>query len=137
MDLNEPLPRLLRLRGMVSRSIPAGEATVTNTDAPGLIDAYNRLRDSVRKVASDLNLDADKFDLELPPLPPFEGEHTLELDPRWMSVTKARAKTAATALRSLAGHLEGLIEAVVLDQRITMEQVQAAREAARQPPGFK
>ena len=39
--------------------------------------------------------------------------------------------------QSLAGHLEGLIEAVVLDQRITMEQVQAAREAARQPPGFK
>ena len=75
---------------MVSRSIPADEATVTNTDAPGLIDAYNRLRESVRKVANDLQLDVDEFDLELPPLPPFEGEHTLAMDPRWMSVTKWR-----------------------------------------------
>lgn len=137
MDLNEPLPRLLRLRGMVARSIPADEATVTNTDAPGLIDAYNRLRDSARKVASDLNLDVQEFDLELPPLPPFEGEHMLSSDPRTLPITKARAKVAATALRSLAGHVEGLIEAVVLDQQITMDQVRAAREAARQPPGFK
>lgn len=136
MDLNEPLPRVLRLRGMVVRSIPADEATVTNTDAPGLIDAYNRLRDSARKVASDLSLDVDEFDLELPPLPPFEGEHMLASSPRMLPIAKARAKTAATALRSLAGHVEGLIEAVVLHEQITMEQVEAARAAARQPPGF-
>lgn len=122
---------------MIARSIPPDEASVTNTDAPGLIDAYNRLRDSARQVATDLNLDAAEFDLELPALPPFEGEHTLAMDHRWISVTKARAKTAATALRSLAGHTEGLIEAVVLDQQISIEQVQAAREAARQPPGFR
>ena len=58
------------------------------------------------------------------------------MGPGWIPVTTARAKEAATALRSLAGHVEGLIEAVVLDQKITMDQVQAAREAARQPPGF-
>lgn len=46
------------------------------------------------------------------------------------------ASHAATLLRSLAGYVEGMIEAVALDQQLTMEQVQAAREAARQPRGF-
>jgi len=49
----------------------------------------------------------------------------------------SRANNAATLLRSLAGYVEGLIEAVVLDQEISMQQIQAAREAARQPPGFR
>jgi hypothetical protein len=119
---------------MIARSIPPETAKIVSTDAPGLIDAYNRLRDSARQVATDLNIDNAEFDAELPSLPPFDGDHTLA--PDWMMVTTARAKAAATALRSLTGHVEGLIEAVVLDQQITMEQVQAAREAARQPPGF-
>lgn len=49
----------------------------------------------------------------------------------------SHAYKAATLLKSLAGYVEGLIEAVVLEEQISMEQVQAAREAARQPPGFR
>lgn len=135
MDLNEPLPRLLRLRGMVARSVPADEAGLVSTDAPGLTDAYNRLRDSVCESAAPLGLDPEEFDRELPALPPAA-------DPRMSGLATQRAmvanaRSAATSLRALAGYVEGLIEAVVLDQQITMEQVQAAREAARQPPGFR
>jgi hypothetical protein len=59
------------------------------------------------------------------------------MDPTNMAILTSTAKTAATSLRSLAGYVEGLIEAVVLDEEVSMEQVQAAREAARQPPGFR
>jgi hypothetical protein len=57
--------------------------------------------------------------------------------PEQMLRMASQAKSAATSLRALAGYVEGLIEAVVLDPQITMERVQAAREAARQPPGFR
>jgi hypothetical protein len=120
---------------MVARSIPSDVAKVVSTDAPGLIDAYNRLRHSVREVSADLRLNPGEFDLELPSLQSFEGDHML--GPERMMAMTARAKAAAISLRSLAGHVEGLIEAVVLDEQITMEQVQAAREAARQPTGFQ
>lgn len=117
---------------MAARSIPADEASITGADR-GLVDAYNRLRDAVRDVATDLNISEGEFDRELPSLPRASGVG----GPRGMIEGAREAKTAATSLRSLAGYVEGLIEAVVLEQQITMEQVQAAREAARQPPGFR
>src|SRR4051794_11360984 len=119
MDLNDPLPRLLRLRGMIARSVPPDETQLTTTDAPGLTDAYNRLRLAACETAAQLGLDPDEFDRDLPALrePP---------DPRMTGMITQRAitasaKTAATSLRSLAGYVEGLIEAVVLEQQLTME----------------
>ncbi len=134
MDLNEPLPRLMRLRGMVARSIPADDAKLTYSDAGGLADAYIRLREPVRALAVDLGAAEAEFDAEVPPRQappkPYPG-------PSVMLQLESEATHAATLLRSLAGYVEGMIEAVVLDQQITMEQVQAAREAARQPTGFR
>jgi hypothetical protein len=135
VDLNEPLPRLLRLRGMVTRSVPPDEAKIGPYDAPGLIDAYIRLRDAVRDVATGLGVNAEEFNRELPSLEPFGGDHLFGAS--WLPVTTSRARTAATLLKSLVGCVEGLIETVVLSQQITMEQIQAAREAARHPPGFR
>jgi hypothetical protein len=118
---------------MVARSIPHEGSSITGADL-GLIDAYNRLREAVCDVATDLQIDATEFERELPPLPPSLHSGG---GPEHMMYGTQDAKTAATALRSLAGYVEGLIEAVVLDQQISMEQVKAAREAARQPPGFR
>jgi len=134
MDLNQPLPRLMRLRGMVARSVPPEGADVTYNDAAGLADAYSRLRDAARSLAVDLGMDGSEFDATLPGMPPPRAPYT---DPRVVMELNSAASQAATRLRALAGYVEGMIEAVVLDQQITMEQVQAAREAARQPPGFR
>jgi hypothetical protein len=76
-----------------------------------------------------------EFDRELPALA-RAGEPGMVM-PEQMLRMASQAKSAATSLRALAGYVEGLIEAVVLDPQITMERVQAAREAARQPPGFR
>lgn len=135
VDLNAPLPKVLRLRGMVARAVPADTVTLTNTDAQGLTDGYNRLRNSVRSFAIELDLDAAEFDQEFPPLDPVGLPYNVGMGE--MQIGTSRAKTAATLLRSLAGYVEGLIEAVVLDQEISMQQIEAAREAARQPPGFR
>jgi hypothetical protein len=134
VDLNEPLPRLMRLRGMVARSVPPDDAKITHSDAAGLADAYIRLRESVRSVAVDLGADNDEFASVLPPLEP---PRTPSPAASVLLKVASEASRAANLLRSLAGYVEGLIEAVVLEQQITMEQVQAAREAARQPPGFR
>jgi hypothetical protein len=120
---------------MVARSVPPDGADVGSADAPGLTDGFNRLRDSVCEIAAQLGIEPEEFDRELPALPPAADPRTTGMATQRAMI--AAAKTAATSLRSLAGYVEGLIEAVVLDQNITMEQVQAAREAARQPPGFR
>lgn len=134
MNPNEPLPRLLRLRGMVARSVPADGAKLSYQDAAGLADAYIRLREPVRKFAIDLGVDQTEFDAELPELDRPREPHT---SPDLLMKLGSEASHAASRLRSLAGYVEGLIEAVVLDERITMEQIDAARAAARQPPGFR
>jgi len=134
MNLNDPLPRLLRLRGSLARSVPADGAKLGYQDAAGLADAYIRLRPQARQLGISLGLDAEEFDSEFPTI---QAPQTPIPVPEVMLEVGSDASRAATLLRTLAGHVEGLIEAVVLDQRITMEQVQAAREAARQPAGFR
>jgi hypothetical protein len=133
MNPNDPLPRLLRLRGMVARSVPGDATELTYKDAGALADAYIRLREPVRKFAVDLGVDATEFDAELPQLAmPRDPIATRTV----MLKLGSDASRAAALLRSLAGYVEGLIEAVVLEEKITTAQVEAAREAARQPPGF-
>lgn len=134
MNPNDPLPRLLRLRGMVSRSVPGDGAKIGYQDAAGLADAYIRLREPVRALATEMGVAGEEFDAELPPHQLPSAPRT---DPSLLMQLGSEAARAAALLRSLAGYVEGLIEAVVLDQRLSMEQVQAAREAARQPPGFR
>jgi hypothetical protein len=135
VDLNEPLPRLLRLRGMVARSVPSENAKVDPTDAAGLTDTYNRLRDAVNETAAQLGIDPEEFASELPPRAAASGRGAMMAQD--MLRMASQAKSAATSLRALAGYVEGLIEAVVLEQKISMDQVKAAREAAKQPPGFR
>lgn len=134
MDLNQPLARLMRLRGMVARSVPPDGTEITYKDAAGLTDAYVRLREAARSLATDLGMDGSEFNAMLPGMQPPKAPFP---DPKTMLELGSAASHAATALRALAGYVEGLIESVVLEQQITMEQVQAAREAARQPPGFR
>jgi hypothetical protein len=120
---------------MVARAVPPEDARLTNTDELGLTDGYNRMRNSVRTFIAELNLDAGEFDQEFPPLMAAQAPHRIGMPDIQMGTS--RAKNAATLLRSLAGYVEGLIEAVVLDQEISLQQIEAAREAARQPPGFR
>jgi hypothetical protein len=120
---------------MVARCVPTRDAELAGSDAPGLTDAYNRLRLAACEAAATLGLDPDEFDRDLPSLPPAANPRATGMATHREML--AHAKTAATNLRALAGYVEGLIEAVVLENQISMEQVQAAREAARQPPGFR
>ncbi|HEX8205595.1 MAG TPA: hypothetical protein VF587_06005 [Solirubrobacteraceae bacterium] len=136
MDLNEPLPRLLRLRGMVAQAAPSPDANVDQFSAEGLVGGYNSLRDAVAQASAELGVSADEFPAQFARLDAMENVR-LGHGPRAHIDAMNAAKTAALQLRKLVGYIEGLIEAVVLDQQISMEHVQAAREAARQPPGFR
>jgi hypothetical protein len=108
--------------------LPAGE--ISPADAKGLAGSYERLRGSAREIASSLGVDVTEFEQQLPPM---AGSMISRND---LLGSKEVASTAATLLRQLGGYVEGLVEAVVLDQKITVDQMKAAREAARQPPGF-
>lgn len=134
MDIEDQLAQLLRLRGIVSRSVP--EQEVGATDAYALTESYLRLRTSVRSMTSDLGGDAEAFDLEFPEIDAVSKSSPAPA-PRTLFDYKSKASHAAALLRQLAGHVEGLIEAYVIEKELDMDQVQAAREASRQPVGFR
>lgn len=120
---------------MVARSVPPDGANLDFTDAGGLADAYIRLREPVRALAIELGIPEAEFDAELPTIQP-PGQPSTH-NPDHLMKLSSEAGKAAGLLRSLAGHVEGLIEAIVLEQQISAEEVEAARAAARQPPGFR
>jgi hypothetical protein len=136
MDLDEPLPRLLRLRASLSEALPQGE--IRDADAAGLAESYVRLRAATRALATDLGAGGDEFDAQFPEVAgnPMRAPARMHEVARHGFHNREVASTSATLLRQLAGYVAGLVEAVVLDQNFTMEQIAAAREAARQPPGF-
>jgi hypothetical protein len=49
----------------------------------------------------------------------------------------SKGRHAAVMLRQLAGWVEGMVETAVVDEQISMDQLKAAQEAARQPIGFR
>jgi hypothetical protein len=108
---------------------------VDQFSAEGLVSSYNSLRDAAAKISQDLGLASDEFEAQFAPMSPSGGGFASGPQAHIDAMTSAN--TAAVQLRTLGGYVEGLIEAVVLDQQISMEQVQAAREAARQAPGFR
>lgn len=120
---------------MVAQAAPGTDANVDQFSAEGLVNGYNRLRGAVAQLSQDLGVSADEFAAQFAPLP--EVEAGMGRGPQAHIQAMSAANTAALQLRKLGGFIEGLIEAVVLDEQISMEQVQAAREAARQPPGFR
>jgi hypothetical protein len=127
----------MRLRGMVAHAAPSAGAKVDQFAAEGLVSGYNSLRDAVERVSQDLGVSADEFAAQFASLPEIAASVGFGQLPQAHMDAMSAANTAALQLRKLVGYIEGLIEAVVLEQQISMEQVQAAREAARQPPGFR
>jgi hypothetical protein len=119
---------------MVARSVP--ESDVKSTDAYGLTESYLRLRVSVRSASIDLGGSEESFDAEFPQIESVSPNYPA-VGGRIMMDMTSKASHAATLLRQLAGYVEGLIEAVVIEQRLDVAQIQAAREAARQPVGFR
>jgi hypothetical protein len=124
VELNDPLPRLLRLRGALEQSLE-DPATIDPFSMDGLRDGYSRLRAQARALAVDLGIDADEFDAIFPEHASAEGGNQIAI-----------AKAAASLLRQLDGYLGGLIQTQAINQHITVEQLELAREAARRPPGF-
>lgn len=120
---------------MLSNAAPAPGANVDQFNADGLVNGYNSLREAVAKISADLGVSTEEFDAQFTPLAPMQGG--FGRGPQAHIDGMNIANTAALQMRKLVGYVEGLIEAVVLDQQISMEQVKAAREAARQPPGFR
>jgi hypothetical protein len=124
MEMTDPLPRLLRLRGAIEQSIEAPE-TITPFSMNGLKDSYIRLRPQVRDVATSLGVEPDEFDAIFPAQVESEDRNSISF-----------AKAAAALLRQLDGYLDGLIEATAINEQVSIEQLKIAQEAARRPPGF-
>jgi hypothetical protein len=79
----------------------------------------------VCELAVSLGIEVDEFDAIFP------AEATAS-DHNLISVAKA----APTLLRQLDGYLDGLIQWTAINEQVTLEQLEVAREAARRPPGF-
>jgi hypothetical protein len=123
MELNSPLPRLLRLRGAIQRSLDS--AGDIDAYSGGLQDSYARLRMQARELAVAMDVSAEEFDSIFP-------EQVEVAEPNLITLAKA----AASLLGQLDGYLGGLVQAQAINQQITLEQIELAREAARRPPGF-
>jgi hypothetical protein len=120
---------------MVVRVAPDADADTDRFDAEGLISAYTSLRDAVGQLSQDLGVSAGEFEAQFAPVPARTAGAVQ--GPRADDETTRTANTAALLLRKLGGYIEGLVEAVVLDQQISTEQVRAAREAAKPQTGFR
>jgi hypothetical protein len=123
MEMSDPLPRLLRLRGAIERSTEAPE-TITAFSMAGLKDSYIRLRPQVRDVAVALGVEAEEFDAIFPDEVTSSQRNDLSF-----------AKSAAALLRTLDGFLDGLIEAAAIDEEVSPAQLSGAREAASRAAG--
>lgn len=137
VGVNDPLSRLLRLRGQLAESLPDGE--VQASDAVGLAGTYERLRPVVRDIANDVGANLEEFDHQFPestggrPTTPVIGLQAA----RAAAHNQTVARTAATLLRQLGGYAGGLIEAIALTQNLSAQQIEVAREAARSPLGVR
>ena len=96
MEPGDPLPRLLRLRGVVEQSVE-DPATIDAFSADGLRDSYGRLRGQARALAVDVGVGEGEFDDLFPEHVEAEGGNPVAI-----------AKAAANLLRQLDGHLGGL-----------------------------
>lgn len=123
MEINAPLPRLLRLRGAIQRSLDS--AGDIDAYSEGLKDSYARLRMQARELAVAMGVSAEEFDSIFP-------EQVEVAEPNLITLAKA----AASLLGQLDGYLGGLVQAQAINEQITLEQLELAREAARRPPGF-
>jgi hypothetical protein len=124
MDVKDPLPQLLRLRGAVELCIE-DPSTINAFSMDALADSYRRLRARVRGVAVGLGVEEEEFDAIFPVQAEAAARNQIAI-----------AKAAAALLRQLDGYLDGLIETAAINQQVSVEQLQAAREAARRPVGF-
>src|SRR5262249_49368208 len=124
METSDPLARLLRLRGAIERSLE-DPATIDAFSADGLNDSYRRLRAQARELVVECEVDADEVDALFPEQATAEGAAAIAI-----------AKAAASLLRQLDGYLGGIVQTQAINARLTLEQLELAREAARPPLGF-
>src|SRR6202035_4040129 len=102
MEMRDPLPRLLRLRGAIEQSVEA-PGTITPFWMGGLKNSYTRLRPQVRDVATSIGVEPDEFDAIFPEQVESQQRNDLSF-----------AKAAAALLRQLDGYLDGLIETTAI-----------------------
>ena len=125
MRPDDPLPRLLRLHGMVARAAPGDRTQLDYSHAEGLTETYVALRDATRALVADLRIDVEEFDRELEPLEP--ARPIGHPNPRGIAEASTRAATAATRLRALRGYIEGLITMTALTEDLSPEQIELVR----------
>lgn len=122
MEMNDPLPRLLRLRGAIEGSMEAPE-TITPFSMSGLKASYVRLRPQVADVAESLGVESEEFDAMFPESVIVE-EGRQRNDLVW-------AKSAAGLLQQLDRYLGALIEITVLKEQVPADSMSRARAAAQ------
>ncbi len=124
MDVNDPLARLLRLRGAIQRSLDSAGAV--DAFSEGLRHSYVRLRAEARKLAvGEVGVSEEEFDGMFPADVAVEETNLITI-----------AKAAATQLGQLDGYLGGIVQTQAINEQVTLEQLEVAREAARRPVGF-
>lgn len=135
MDPNDPFARLMRLSGALQAALPD---QVKDTDARGLSESYTRLRAACRNVSVELRVAEEEFDAQFPESAgnPMDGPGTLHQQAQRTKSNETVARNAATLLRQLAGHVSGLLELEAINQDVSQEQLEAAREAGRPRLGF-
>ena len=135
METNDPFARLMRLSGALQAALPD---QVKETDARGLSESYVRLRAACRLVSLDIGVTEEEFDAQFPESAgsPFDGPGSLHQQAQRTKSNETVARNAATLLRQLAGHVSGLLELEAINQDISQEQLEAAREAGRPSVGF-
>jgi hypothetical protein len=135
MDTNDSFARLMRLSGALQAALPA---EVKDTDAQGLAESYVRLRGACRQISIDVGISEQEFDAQFPDDAgqPLTGSMTLHQQAQRLKQNETVARNAATLLRQLAGSVSGLLELEAINQDISQEQLEAAREAGRPSIGF-
>lgn len=122
MHPNDPLPRLLRLRSMVTHAAPSDKVKPEYSDAKGLTDAYETLRNDCRELVAELQMSTEEFDSKFQALDAVEGVGIGS--PHQMLGLVTQASTAATQLRTLQGYIEGLITMTIVTEDLKPEQIE-------------
>lgn len=130
MHPRDPLPRLLRLHGMLARAAPEDGATLDYSFAEGLTESYSSLRTSALALVADLQMDTQEFEVECPTLAAVAPMG--HPDPISITEYKVRAVKAAIRLRALRGYVEGLITMTVLTEDLSPSQVELVRTVVSQ-----
>jgi hypothetical protein len=126
--LDTKLAQLLVLREMVAGALP--ERPPSDVDAHRLTESYIRLRAEARRLAEAANISLEDFDRRLPTIE-LAGERRFRQPPGEVQALLSAAAEAAGLLRQLEGWMNGVFDAIALDEGHDLAEIERARSERR------